>query len=95
LIDSVAGSADFSKPVIVPEGFLAASLPVPHPSGGTLYLKLRDDPQVVNPTRLIARELPAAPPEADRSAARAAAPAEDSQAPRPAAADNHTPGPGP
>jgi hypothetical protein len=95
LIDSVAAAADFGKPVIVPEGFLASSLPVPHPSGGTLYLKLRDDPQVVNPTRLIARELPAAPPEADRSAARAAAPAEDSQAPRPAAADDQSPEPGP
>jgi hypothetical protein len=67
LIDSIAGAADFGKPVIVPEGFLGSSLPVPHPSGGTLYLKLRDDPQVVNPTRLVAVTLPApsqAPPAA-------------------------------
>ena len=91
LIDSVAGAADFSKPVIVPEGFLGSSLPVPHPSGGTLYLKLRDDPQVVNPTRLVALQLPAAPPEADRSTARQAAPADPSQA-HAAAADQ---GPGP
>jgi hypothetical protein len=54
LIDSVAGTADFSKPVIVPDGFLGTTLPVPHPSTGTLYLKLRDDPQVINPTRLVA-----------------------------------------
>jgi hypothetical protein len=75
LIDSLAGAADFSKPVIVPEGFLGSSLPVPHPSSGTLYLKLRDDPQVVNPTRLVALVLPAAPAEADRSSTRQAAPA--------------------
>jgi hypothetical protein len=60
LIDSVAGAADFGKPVMVPEGFLGSSLPVPHPSSGTLYLKLRDDPQVINPTGLIAQQLPAA-----------------------------------
>ena len=68
LIDSVAGAADFVKPVIVPEGFLGSSLPVPHPSSGTLYLKLRDDPQVVNPLRLVALDLPATSAEA--SAAR-------------------------
>jgi hypothetical protein len=67
---------------------------VPHPSSGTLYLKLRDDPQVVNPTRLVELKLPAAPAEADRSAARQAAPAEPEQA-RPAAADNQSSGPGP
>jgi hypothetical protein len=94
LIDSVAATADFSKPVIVPDGFLGSSLPVPHPSSGTLYLKLRDDPQVVNPTRLVELKLPAAPAEADRSAARQAAPAEPEQA-RPAAADNQSSGPGP
>jgi hypothetical protein len=93
LIDSVAGAADFSKAVTVPDGFLGSSLPVPHPSSGTLYLRLRDDPQVVNPTRLVAQQLPAAPPEADRSAARQAAPAEPGPS-RPAAADNQGSGPG-
>jgi hypothetical protein len=92
LIDSVAGSPDFTKPVIVPDGFLAASLPVPHPSSGTLYLKLRDDPQIVNPTKLVALTLPAASPEADRSATRQAAPAEAEQAP-PASAVDRGPGP--
>jgi hypothetical protein len=42
---------------------------VPHPSGGTLYLKLRDDPQVVNPIKLVA-QVPATPAEADRAQAR-------------------------
>jgi hypothetical protein len=64
LIDSVAGTADFAKPVIVPDGFLGSSLPVPHPSGGSLYLKLRDDPQVINPTKLVALQIPATPAEA-------------------------------
>jgi hypothetical protein len=67
LIDSLSASADFEKPVMVPDGFLGASMPVPHPSAGTLYLKLRDDPQVINPTSLVARELPAATAAADRS----------------------------
>jgi hypothetical protein len=79
LIDSVAAAADFVKPVSVPEGFLGSSLPVPHPSNGSLYLRLRDDPQVVNPTKLAAQQLPAAPPETDRSAARQAAPAAESE----------------
>ncbi len=65
LIDSVAGAADFSQPVIVPEGFLGSSLPVPHPSNGTLYLKLRDDPQVINPTGLIAQQPAPVPAPAD------------------------------
>ncbi|MGA2399919.1 MAG: hypothetical protein ABSG30_17930 [Steroidobacteraceae bacterium] len=69
LIDSLAGAADFSKPVSVPEGFLGTSLPVPHPSSGTLYLKLRDDPQVVNPTTLVALKLPPTPAAADNQGA--------------------------
>jgi hypothetical protein len=94
LIDSVAAAADFGKPVIVPEGFLGTSIPVPHPSSGTLYLKLRDAPQVINPTTLIAVKLPAAPAEADRSAARQAAPAEPDQT-RPTTDGNQSSGPGP
>jgi hypothetical protein len=94
LIDSVAAAADFSKPVSVPEGFLGSSLPVPHPGNGTLYLKLRDDPQVVNPLRLVAQQLPAEPAEADRSAARQAAPAEPEQK-HSAPADNPGAGAGP
>jgi hypothetical protein len=66
---------------------------VPHPSSGTLYLKLRDDPLVVNPTQLVALQLPPAAPDADRSAARQAAPAEPEQA-RPAPAASQGSGPG-
>ena len=92
LIDSVSANAAFDKPVTVPDGFLGASLPVPHPDGGALYLKLRDDPLMVNPTRLVALALPVAPAEADRSEARQAAPENPgaSNAPPPVAA---APGP--
>jgi hypothetical protein len=48
LIDSVSGDAQFTKAVAVPEGFLGTALPVPHPAAGTLYVKLRDNPQIAN-----------------------------------------------
>ncbi|MEG8041545.1 hypothetical protein QP164_01540 [Sphingomonas sp. LR59] len=46
LIESVAGNAGFADAVRVPEGFPGATLAVPKPVDGTLYLKLRDDPGV-------------------------------------------------
>jgi hypothetical protein len=79
LIDSVSGQADFGKSVSVPDGFLGAALPVPHPATGTLYLKLRDNPQVVNPAALSAQQLPAAAPEADRAEVRQSALRSDDQ----------------
>lgn len=48
LIDSVASDQQFQNELSVPEGFLETTMGVPRPSGPTLYLKLRDDPQVVN-----------------------------------------------
>jgi hypothetical protein len=73
LIDSVAGDASFGKPVTVPEGFLGSAIPVPHPAGGTLFLKLRDNPQIVNPTTLTAQQLPATPTDAERTDSRQSA----------------------
>jgi hypothetical protein len=58
LIDSVSGDAQFTHPIAVPDGFLGAALPVPHPAQGSLYVKLRDNPAVVNPTLLAAQVLP-------------------------------------
>jgi hypothetical protein len=77
LIDSVSAEPDFVHAVMVPEGFLGDSLPVPHPTTGSLFVKLRDNPQVINATLLSAEELPppappasaAAPPMAPGSAA--------------------------
>ena len=48
LLDSVSSSAAFDHPVQVPDGFPDYALPVPHPQAGQLYVKLRDDPAVVN-----------------------------------------------
>ena len=63
LIDSLAADADFAAPAAVPEGFPGDALPVPHPTAGRLYLKLHDDPSVVN-----LAAFPAAAPSASASA---------------------------
>jgi hypothetical protein len=70
LIDSISSDAKFSHPIQVPDGFLGSALPVPHPTDGPFYVKLRDDPGVINPTTLIAEQLPASPDDLARSAAR-------------------------
>lgn len=49
LVDSISQNQQFVNPVQVPDGFPGRVLPVPHPDeGGQLYVKLRDDPSVVN-----------------------------------------------
>jgi hypothetical protein len=48
LVDSVSSDAVFTHPVQVPDGFPGSELSVPHPEGSGLYIKLRDDPTVVN-----------------------------------------------
>jgi hypothetical protein len=73
LIDSVSANAEFTKPVVVPDGFLGSAMPVPHPSAGLLFLKLRDNPQIVNSTSLTAQQLPAAPADTDRTEVRQSA----------------------
>ncbi len=51
LLDSVAPEEHFSHAVSVPEGFAGTTFQLP-PAGPTLYLKLRDDPSVVNTVAL-------------------------------------------
>ena len=51
LLQQVGSDAQLTKSVTVPEGFGDNTLIVPRPSG-TLYLKLRDDPDVVNTAAL-------------------------------------------
>jgi len=70
LIDSLSSDAQFTHPVQVPDGFLGSALPVPHPADGPYYVRLRDNPNVINPTSLIAEQLPATPGDLTRSAAR-------------------------
>lgn len=74
LVDSVSSDPQFANPVQVPDGFPGYVLPVPHPDSGELYVKLRDDPSVVNQVTLAAEKLPPPPGEAPahQHAARAA-----------------------
>jgi hypothetical protein len=73
LIDSLSADPEFNQPVKVPDGFLGSALPVPHPKSGQLYLKLRDDPSVVNPTLLAVTEIAPSNEDATRAAARTSA----------------------
>jgi hypothetical protein len=73
LIDSLSDDQEFTHPVKVPDGFLGGALPVPHPKGGALYVKLRDDPSVINATTLTAQEIPPSPDEAARAEVRSSA----------------------
>jgi len=73
LIDSIAANPDFSHAVTVPDGFLGSALPVPHPIAGPLFVRLRDNPSVVNVTLLTAEELPAPAEDTDRTQSRHAA----------------------
>jgi hypothetical protein len=72
LVDSISNDPGFAHSVQVPDGFLGSALPVPHPTTGPLYVKLRDHPSVINPTTLETQQLPAPP--SDVARARALAP---------------------
>jgi len=48
LLDSVSGDPQFTQPIQVPDGFPGPALPVPRPTEGQLYVKLRDDPSVIS-----------------------------------------------
>ncbi len=48
LVDSVSMDPDFASPVTVPDGFMDSSLPIPAPKGKALYVRLRDDPSMVD-----------------------------------------------
>ena len=61
LIDSVSADRQFRTPVEVPDGFPGTTLPVPHPASGELYVRLRDDPAIVNAATLGAQVLAVAP----------------------------------
>jgi hypothetical protein len=82
LVDSVSSDPKFTHPVQVPDGFPGYSMPVPHPAtDGSLYVKLRDDPTVVNLTTLGAQQLPPTVDEAARAPERHAAHSEPEAAP--------------
>ena len=79
LVDSVSGNPQFDHAVQVPDGFPGYALPVPRPTDGPLYLKLRDDPSVVNATTLVVQQLPPSSEEIARAAARHAATSADGE----------------
>jgi hypothetical protein len=85
LVDSISTDPHFAHPVQVPDGFPGLALPVPHPKDGQLFVKLRDDPAVVNMASVDTRELPPTPQEAERASARhaAASPPASSPPPKP------------
>jgi hypothetical protein len=62
----VAADPQFHNAVQVPDGFPGNTLPVPHPTTGELYVRLRDDPAIVNAAtlgmRVLAEPPPVAPP---------------------------------
>jgi hypothetical protein len=47
LIGALSATPGFEQPVAVPDGYPNATITVPHPTGGTLYLRLRDDPGAI------------------------------------------------
>jgi hypothetical protein len=73
LVDSVSSSPQFDHAVQVPDGFPGYALPVPRPTDGQLYVKLRDDPSVVNAATLVAQQLPPSADEIARADVRHAA----------------------
>jgi hypothetical protein len=56
LIDAVSRHPDFDHPIEVPVGFAGYTLAVPHPLSGRLYVKLHDDPSIVNVIEISADE---------------------------------------
>ena len=90
LVDSVSDTVQFDHPVQVPDGFPGYALPVPRPADGRLYMKLRDDPSVINRVALKADLPPAEPPHAEAPAT-AAPPEATAPAPVPAATPAATP----
>jgi hypothetical protein len=58
LIDSISADPDFTSSITVPDGFVEARLTIPAPKGKTLYIKLRDDPSIVDTAVLPVTEVP-------------------------------------
>ncbi len=80
LATSIAATPEFENPTDVPPDFTGTQLTVPHPAGGVLYLKLRDDPVTVQTLALPVMPLSQwATPARSQPAPPTAAPAEESQ----------------
>ena len=49
LLQAVSSSPAFADPVSVPDGYTGSTLSVPHVAASTLFVRLRDDPEAINP----------------------------------------------
>ncbi len=52
LIAAVSRTQDFTDPIQVPEGSSGSMMPVPHPTGDSFYVKLRDNPASIQKVTL-------------------------------------------
>ena len=77
LVESVSVDANFIHATRVPDGFTSPMLRIAHPLQGRLYVKLRDDPGIVNVAVLDVKSAPSA------SAAGVAPPSPPEQLPEP------------
>jgi hypothetical protein len=85
LVDAISTDARFEHAVQVPDGFPGYALPVPHPKDGRLFVRLRDDPGVINLASIATRHLRPTREEAERASVRraAASPPESVGPPKP------------
>jgi hypothetical protein len=93
LVQSFGADKDMSNAADVPTGFADASMDVPMPKdGGTMYVKLRDDPNAVATVKLPQPVTPPAPAESGAPATPTASDAAPAPvAPTPAPASTSTP----
>ncbi|MGA2278191.1 MAG: hypothetical protein ABSG00_11340 [Terracidiphilus sp.] len=97
LVDSLSATPEFDNAVELPPDFTGTQVSVPHPSNGSLFLKLRDDPETAQTLTLPVRpmtpqEQPAALP-AQTPAPALPAPAAAPEPAQPATAPAATPTP--
>jgi hypothetical protein len=97
LVDSLSNDAQFDHPTQVPEGFPGYVLTVPHPTSGQLYVKLHDDPSVVNSVLFPAEAQPPSAGEAPSASPKPGSPSPkpSSSNPQASPSPNATPAPAP
>jgi hypothetical protein len=61
LLSAISSNANFEGATLVPDGFTGQELPIRRPEGSSLYLKIRDDPKVVQAATVPLVHEPAAP----------------------------------
>jgi hypothetical protein len=76
LAAAFSATPDFENPTDVPQDFTGTQLTVPHPTNGTLYIKLRDDPATVQTLNLPVTLVAPGGPESAKNRPSAVQPAE-------------------